>query len=200
MTHNASVDESIAIGRRTALKTVGLGLAGTALLTGPVGAVSARSDAFTHELAQTRAATRKYRNVATAREDGYGTMVSPYVPNMGFHFVNLALVAADADAAVDLSKPPILVYYTTGDYNPAPGDMHDPAHDDDLRLGAVEFAHFETGVAGNLFSDESASRTLKVSEADGWGPIPGTPLMALHVWVHRGNPAGVFNPTNPTID
>ncbi|WP_138004815.1 hypothetical protein [Halalkalirubrum salinum] len=162
--------------------------------------MSARSDELSHELKQTRAATRTYRNVATAREDGYGTMVSPYVPNMGFHFVNPGLVAADADTEVNLSEPPILVYYTTGDYNPGPGDVHDPAHDDDLRLGAVEFAHAETGVAGNVFSDESTSRTLKVSESDGWGPIPGAPLMAVHVWVHRGNPAGVFNPTNPTIE
>jgi hypothetical protein len=179
---------------------VGLGLTGTALLTGPVGAVSAKSDEFTHELNETRAATRKYRNVATAREDGYATQVSPYVPNMGFHFINPALITANADAAVDLSEPPILVYYTTGNYNPEPGDVHDPARDDDLRLGGVEFAHGQTGVPGNIFSDESTSRTLKVSEEDGWGPIPGTPLIALHVWVHRENSAGVFHPTNPTID
>ena len=200
MTHNESVDDSLSVGRRPLLRTVGRGLAGTALLTGPVGAASARSDEFTHELNEVRTATRKYRNVATARADGYDTQVSPYTPNMGFHFVNPALVAADADSVVDISEPPILVYYTTGNYSPGPGDVHDPARDKDLRLGGVEFAHGETGAAGNIFSDEAASRTLKVSEEDGWGPIPNTPLMALHVWVHRGNPDGVFNPTNPTID
>ena len=200
MTHNTSVDDSLAVGRRPLLKTVGLGLAGTALLAGPVGAVSAQSDEFSHELNEVRAATQKYRDVAKARADGYASVVSPYAPNMGFHFVNPALLAADASTPVDLSEPPILVYYTTGNYNPEPGEMHDPAHDDDLRLGGAEFAHFETGVPGNIFSDESASRTLKVSEEDGWGPIPGSPVWALHVWVHRGNPAGVFHPTNPTID
>lgn len=199
MTHKASVDDSLAVGRRPLLKTVGLGLAGTALLTGPVGAVSAQSNEFSHELNEVRAATRKYRDVAKARTDGYATLVSPYVPNMGFHFVNPTLLAADASTPVDLSEPPILVYYTSGNYNPKPGDMHDPAHDDDLRLGAVEFAHLEAGVPGNIFSDESASRTVKVSEEDGWGPIPESPLWALHVWVHRGNPAGVFHPTNPTV-
>lgn len=200
MTHEVPADDSLAVGRRPVLKMVGLGMAGTALLTGPVGAVSAKSDEFTHELNETRAATRKYRNVAKAREDGYDMQVSPYTRNMGFHFVKPPLVAADADAAVDLSEPPILVYYTTGNYNPEPGDVHDPAHDDDLRLGGVEFAHGQTGVPGNIFSDESASRTLKMSEEKGWGPIPDTPLMALHVWVHRGNPVGVFHPTNPTIN
>ena len=182
------------------MRTVGLGLASTALLTGSVGAASAKSDEFTHELNEVRTATRKYRNVAKAREDGYDMQVSPYTRNMGFHFVKPPLVAAEADTAVDLSEPPILVYYTTGNYNPEPGDVHDPAHDNDLRLGGVEFAHGQTGVPGNIFSDESASRTLKMSEENGWGPIPDTPLMALHVWVHRGNPAGVFHPTNPTID
>ncbi len=200
MTHNVSVDDSIAIGRRPFLKTMGVGLAGTTLLAGSAAAASASSDELSRELNAVRAATRKYRDVAIARTDGYGTQVSPYVPQMGFHFVNPALVAADADTPVDLSEPPILVYYPTGDYNPAPGDEHDPDRDADLRLGAVEFAHMETGVAGNLFADETASRSLKTSEAEGWGPIPETPLMALHVWVHRGNPAGVFHPTNPTID
>ncbi|WP_418284214.1 hypothetical protein [Halorubrum sp. DTA46] len=119
---------------------------------------------------------------------------------MGFHFVNSALFAGDASTPVDLSEPPILVYYTTGSYNPGPSDIHDPAHDDKLRLGGVEFAHSETGVPGNIFSDESAGRSLAVSEENGWGPIPGSPFWALHVWVHRGNPAGVFHPTNPTID
>ena len=200
MTHNASLEDNFSVGRRPLLKTVGLGLASTALLTGPIGAASAQSDELAHELNEVRAATQKYRDVAKARADGYATLVSPYTPNMGFHFVNPALIAADASTPVDLSEPPILVYYTTGSYNPGPGDIHDPDHDDDLRLGGVEFAHAETGVPGNIFSDESASRTLKVSEADGWGPIPASPFMALHVWVHRGNPAGVFHPTNPTID
>ena len=182
------------------MRMVGFGLAGTAILTGPVGAASARSDELTHELNEVRSATRKYRDVAEARADGYGTIVSPYVPNMGFHFVNPGLIAADASESVNLSQPPILVYYTTGNYTPGPGDVHDPDRDEDLRLGGVEFAHGETGVAGNIFSDEGATRTLKVSEEDGWGPIPESPFWALHVWVHRGNPAGVFHPSNPTID
>lgn len=200
MAHKALLDENIAVGRRQLLKTVGLGLAGTALFTGSAVAASNDSDELAHELNEVRAGTRKYRDVAQARADGYATQVSPSVPNMGFHFVNPALFAADAMASVNLSEPPILVYYTTGDYTPEPGAVHDPSRDDDLRLGGVEFAHQESGVAGNIFSDETASRTLKVSEEDGWGPIPGTPAMALHVWIHRGNPAGVFHPTNPTID
>ena len=199
MAQRTSPDNSIAVGRRPFLKTVGVGLAGTALFTGSAAATSS-SDQFAHELNEVRAATRKYRDVAQAREDGYATLVSPYVPNMGFHFVNPAYIAQDANGPFNLEQPPILVYYTTGNYEVGPGATHDPDRDSDLRLGGVEFAHGQTGVAGNIFSDESASRTLKVSEEDGWGPIPQSPFWALHVWVHRGNPAGVFHPTNPTID
>ena len=215
MTHKASVDESLAVGRRPLLKSVGFGLAGTALLTGPVGAASARSDDLAHELNTVRAATRKYRDVELAREDGYDTEVSPYTPGMGFHFVNPTFVAPDEEGSFDLENPPILVYYTTGNYNPGPYGLHDPDRDDDLRLGGVEFAHLGDveelagqdppadpgdGTPANIFSDEESSRNLKVSEEEGWEWVPGPNITALHVWVHRGNPAGVFHPTNPTID
>lgn len=187
--------------RRTVLKTIGAGVIGGVTLTG---SASARSDELARELNTVRAATRKYRDVEAAREDGYGTQVSPYTPNMGFHFVNPAFVAPNEEGPFDLEAPPILVYFTTGDYDVSPGDSHDPDRDDDLRLGGVEFAHVgdggSPGTPANIFSDEDASRNLKVSEEDGWEWIPGPGITALHVWVHRGNPSGVFHPTNPTID
>ena len=120
---------------------------------------------------------------------------------MGFHFVNPGLIALEEDGPFDLENPPILVYFTTGNYNVGDGDIHDPDRDEDLRLGAAEYAHEGTkGAPGNIFSDEEASRNVKFPEEEGWEPVPGTPFTALHVWVHRGNPAGVFHPTNPTTD
>lgn len=199
MTHQP-VGDGPAVDRRSVLKAVGLGVVGTTMLAGTAGATGSGSDRLARQLAEVRTGTRKYRSVARAREDGYDAEVSPYVPNMGFHFANPALIVADSTTVVDRAEPPILVYHTTGGYAPAPGEAHHPSRDGDLRLGAVEFAHGETGVPGDVFSDETASRSLSVAEAEGWGPVPGTPLSALHVWVHRGNPAGVFNPTNPTID
>ena len=188
------------IPRRFALKIIGGGLAAGTVATVPV---SARSEDLARELQTVRAATRAYRDVAVARNDGY-TEVSPYTPQMGFHFVNPTLIAADEAAAVDITEPPILVYATTDDYDPDPGDDHDPDRDGDLRLAAVEFAHGgdegPPGTPANLFSDEEASCRLKVSEEDGWEWVDGPDITALHVWVHRENPAGVFHPTNPTID
>ncbi len=81
-----------------------------------------------------------------------------------------------------------------------------------LRLGAVEYAHvgdagepFPAGAnPANYFSDEEAPRYLKISEEDGWEPVPDADgniaFTALHVWVHHNNPDGVFAPFNPTID
>lgn len=164
-----------------------------------VGSVSARSDTLAKELNMVRAATRKYKDVAVAQSDGYA-IGSPYVPGMGFHFVNGGLIASDEHAEGDLTAPAILVYVPTGNYRPSPFEEHDADRDSDLRLAAVEFAHSGTlGAAADYFSDEEASRNLKVSEEEGWEPIPDSPFTALHVWVYRGNPAGVFHPTNPTV-
>lgn len=205
--------------RRTVLKSIGLAAGGTALLPG---SVSAQSNTLAHELNTVRAATREFRDVAKARVAGYGVLpelVSPYTPNMGFHFVNPLFVAPDEEGPFDLESPPVLVYAPIGEYRneireaiaePGPPFFHDPDRDDELRLVAVEFAHLgdvedppadpEDGTPADIFSDEEARRNLKFTEADGWEWVPGAEITALHVWVHRGNPEGVFHPTNPTID
>ena len=196
------------LNRRTALKTIGGGL----LVGAMAGSANAGGDDLSHELNEVRAATRKYRNVGLARDDGYGELVSPYEPEMGFHFVNPDLIAADEDGPFKLTEPPILVYFTTGNYDPEPFEEHDSERDGDLRLGGVEFAHVgdrdvldessdpDEGTPADIFSDEEANRNLKVSEEEGWEWVPPAKVTAIHAWVHRGNPAGVFNPTNPTID
>lgn len=191
--------ESHTIPRRSALKAIGGGLLLGAVAASPA---SARSDTLSHELNAVRTATQKYKDVDVARQDGY-VLASPYVPGMGFHFLKPQLIAADEYAGpVDgIEKPPFLVYVTTGTYNPEPGTPHDPDRDGDLLLGAVEFGHVGSlGAPANYFSDEDGSRQLKTTEEAGWGQIPGRPVTALHAWVHRNNPAGVFHPTNPTVD
>lgn len=93
------------------------------------------------------------------------------------------------------------VYSTNGSYNPEPGEEHDPDHDD-LVLGAAEWL-----VPGdredeppNIFDDEESHRELQVTEEEGWHFEEEEGFTGLHAWVHRGNPAGVFHPTNPEID
>lgn len=178
--------------RRTVLRSIGVGVTGGVAY---VGSASANGYELTAELNTVRDLTLKYRDIDTARSDGYAA-VSPYVPGMGFHF------ADDPPFGTALGDPGILVYFTDGSYNPAPGEEHDPAHDDDLILGAVEWLvpGDQEDNPPDIFSDESSDRELLVTEAEGWHFASAEGFTGLHAWVHRGNPEGVFHPTNPEIE
>lgn len=182
------------LGRRTVLKTIGSGLA----VGATAGTASARggADELSHELNGVREATREYRDVGTARADGYEPILG-YFPGMGFHFTD-----RDPPFGTDRDDPPLLVYFTNASYDPDPGAVHDPDHDDDLILGGVEYLvpGDQEDTPPNIFADEGCSRALRVTEAEGWHFEADLDVTGLHAWVHRGNPAGVFHPTNPTID
>lgn len=199
--------------RRTALKTIGSGLLlGAATVPAsarPGGHPGQGSSALAGQLDEVRAATREYRDVHAALADGY-VPLSPYVPNMGFHFGQVDRSTEPPTPLIfgdEREDPGILVYFTNGSYDPAPGEPFDDAHVDDLILGAVEYLVPGDQAANppDVFDDEDARRNLKVTEEDGWHYHPpeeegGLEFTALHAWVHRGNPAGVFHGTNPTID
>lgn len=179
--------------RRPLLKVLGGGL----VVGSGVGLTSAEDDAsdLARHLDEVRARTRAYRDIETARAEGYMPLLG-YFPNMGFHFTD-----RDPPLGADRSDPPVLVYVTTGSYSPEPGDVHDPDHDGDLVLGGVEYlvAGDQADDPPNIFADEASPRALQVTEAKGWHYHADLGITALHAWVHRGNPAGVFHPTNPTI-
>jgi hypothetical protein len=176
------------------LKLIGSGLAvgaSTGLATAQGG-----TDELPRQLDGVRAATRAYRDVETARTHGYEPLLG-YFPGMGFHFTD-----RDPPLGVDREDPPLLVYFSTGRYDPEPGDQHDPDRDGDLVLGGVEYlvAGDREAEPPNIFADERSSRELRVTESEGWHFEADLNVTGLHAWVHRGNPAGVFHPTNPTID
>lgn len=150
---------------------------------------------LSQQLNMVRGATKKYRDIETARNNGY-VAVSPYVPGMGFHF------AAGPPFGTELENPGVLVYYTNGSYNPEPGEFHDSAHDDDLILGAVEWLvkGDQEDNPPDIFDDEKSPRNLKTTEEEGWHYEEHGDFTGLHAWVHRGNPEGVFHGTNPNID
>lgn len=185
--------------RRTVLQTLGGGLLVGTVATPHVSAQGEDTSADDAELSQqlnsVRAVTRKYRDIETARADGYAA-VSPYVPGMGFHF------ADGPPFGTDLEDPGVLVYFTNGSYNPAPGEDHETCHDDDLILGAVEWLVRGDQEANppDIFNDEDSQRDLKVTEEEGWHFEDQEGFTGLHAWVHRNNPAGVFHHTNPNID
>lgn len=148
-----------------------------------------------HQLQAVREAAVQYRDIAKAEEDGY-VAISPFVPGMGFHFLNRL-----PPFGTDREDPPVLVYFPNGSYDPAPGEPLDPARMDDLVLGAVEYlvSGDQTADAPNIFADETSPRALLTTEEEGWHFEGAENFTGLHAWVHRGNPSGVFHTTNPTI-
>lgn len=181
-------------GRRRVLKTIGWGV----VLGASAGLAGAQegSAELSRQLNGVREATGDYRDIETARADGYEPLLG-YFPEMGFHFTD-----RDPPLGADRDDPPVLVYFTNGSYTPDPGDPHDPERDDDLILCGVEYlvAGDQEADPPNIFADDGSSRALQVTEAEGWHFDEDLNITALHAWVHRSNPAGVFHPTNPTID
>src|SRR5215472_10621936 len=61
------------------------------------------------KLASARLATAKYAtDLERAKADGY-TIITPMIPNMGYHFLNPKI------EGFDVTKPPILVYVRKGE-------------------------------------------------------------------------------------
>jgi hypothetical protein len=160
------------------------------------GAASATTDAS--QLALARGATARYVNdLGAAQADGY-RIITPMVPDMGYHFLNPAITGFEVD------KPPILVYVRSGDA---------------WQLGALEWVfaekpstppldgatygtfgaacHYDDGTF--VFADAQAS-CASASPSTGspfvfWHP----PLVTMHVWLWYPNPDGLFSGTNPLI-
>lgn len=112
------------VDRRTLLKTLGAGAAGV-LATGRASAASS----LAQELETVRQATANYRTVVDALDAGFQPG-GPYVPGMGWHWVNPKRIGQAVQNGLRLDSPQILVYSDTNAGSP---DGH-------LVLGAVEWA------------------------------------------------------------
>lgn len=130
-------------------------------------------------LAAVRRATARYHRVDRAVDDGWGAFVvsecvaHPDLGGMGHHYVNLALM----DGELDPATPEVLLY--------------EPTANGRRRLVGVEYVvPFdvvpESGAAPQLFGQA-------------FHPSAGAGGWALHVWVWRHNPAGLFADFNPTV-
>lgn len=122
------------------------------------------------ELQQARNATMKYRNIATAINDGY-VDIHVDVNGMGHHYMKEAIV----DGIFDPRYPEILVY------------------DDENNLVAVEYAVVKNGSYATM-PPEGFSGSM--DQWDG-GTVPT--LWLLHAWVWKYNSNGVFAPFNPDV-
>lgn len=155
--------------RRTFLKAAGAGAA----LAG-----AARTVGATHSRQFKRIRKEVVEPYLTdpqeATTDGF-EIGGPYVPSMGWHFLNQDNVVSATTVGIDLAEPQVLVY---ADERFVPPSKNRLEFDDEtgLRLGAVEYA-IPKGTRGHtednppdLFRDEHAD--LETSECEGWEVHP----------------------------
>lgn len=134
-----------------------------------------------NQVAAARRATARYHDVDEAFADGWAAVVSecvavPGLGGMGYHHLNPSL----ADGTVDASAPEILLYA--------------PQKNGRLRLVGVEYVvpfgvmprAADGGTAPELFGEQFSESEA----AGGW---------ALHAWIWRHNPAGLFADFNPMV-
>ena len=143
------------------------------------------------DLAAVRDATSQYHRVERALADGWGVdpfpgdpneAISPCVANpetgdgMGHHYINFALL----DGELDPSTPEVLLY--------------EPTKNGRFRLVGVEYIvpfSVEPRAADGGTAPELFGEAFTESDgANGW---------ALHVWIWRHNPAGMFADCNPSV-
>ena len=150
--------------------------AGTGL-EGRAAAARATGNGDNRDLATLRAATARFHRFETAQPAGYTflfmdmCMEDPALGGMGYHYVN----PDSLDARVSVEAPEAILY--------------EPGPNGQLRLIAVEY----------------------VIPADAWtSPNPPTlfgrtfvlnsfGLWALHVWVWKDNPSGLYADWNPRV-
>ncbi len=150
------------------------------------------------KVAQARLATAKYAmDVERAKADGYA-IITPMIPNMGYHFLNAKI------EGFDVTKPPILVYVRKGDAwqlvaiewvfpkKPAAAPITG------AKYGSFAAAcHYKDGSFIEAKAEANCAKTHPKTAAEFtfWHP----PLVTLHMWIWYPNPDGVFGEHNPLL-
>ena len=139
---------------------------------------------YARQLAQIKAATAPFHNIANARaagyvDDGFGCIQDPDLGGMGWHLIRDDL---HADPAIDPTQPELLVYM--------------PQKNGQMKLVAVEYEVYQ--------ADWIATGNPELPSILGKSMIPLIypgldPVYELHVWLWEKNPAGMFEDFNPAI-
>ncbi len=152
-----------------------------------------------NQMANARLATAKYAtDLAQAKADGY-MIITPMIPNMGYHFLNPKI------SGFDVTKPPILVYVRDGETWQLvaiewvfPNKKPATAPLQGARYGTFGAAcHYKDGSFVMAAAEAKCGKTNAKTGAafNFWHP----PLVTLHVWIWYPNPNGVFGEFNPLL-
>jgi hypothetical protein len=153
-------------------------------------ASAASQDSWQHDLVAVKSATARYHSMEQAKQAQYGILRdaagiacidNPGMGAMGIHYVNGALVGS---GKIDALHPQALVY--------------EPMADGRLSFVAVEYVTFQQ----QWDATHSAPPTL-FGQDFMLVPAPnrfGLPAFyALHAWIWRDNPSGMFAMWNPQV-
>jgi hypothetical protein len=138
-------------------------------------------------------ATARFHDPADANAAGYTVTVVDLAGHecidqagaggMGVHLLNPALL----DAEIDATQPEALVY--------------EPAEDGRLKLAALEYIVFEQAWKDANGADAAApslfGEPFLLTPAPNRYGIPA--FYALHSWIWKPNPTGLFEPWNPRV-
>jgi hypothetical protein len=155
------------------------------------------------QLEAARRATAKYQDVRVAEADGYHAM-GPDVRGMGIHYVG------SHSSPFEVEHPDILLYEKN---TQAPGGLS--------LVGVSYLFKAETDSDGQpknppfpkslaswhrhanlcVFPDRSVKGNLNETQcmAEG-GRFNALTQWMVHAWIWKDSPAGVFSPTNPTVN
>jgi hypothetical protein len=162
----------------------------------PTGPSSSDRLGLASQLARARLATAKYAtNLSAAKADGY-QIITPMIPDMGWHYLNPTI------QGFDITNPAILVY---------------ERHHHRWQLAALEWVFTQTPTTPPLPGATYGSFPAACHYKDGsfsfarvqelcahhhtgarfnfWHPD----LVTLHLWLWYPNPDGLYNGTNPLI-
>jgi hypothetical protein len=150
------------------------------------------------KLSLARQATAKYAtDLERAKADGY-TIITPMIPNMGYHFLNPKI------EGFDVTKPPILVYVRKGDaWQLVAIEWVWPKKPSAPPLSGAQYGSFGAACHYKDGSFIEASAEAKCGKANAktgaefnfWHP----PLVTFHIWIWYPNPSGVFGEFNPYL-
>lgn len=149
-------------------------------------------------IAKARFATLKYAaDLARAKADGY-VIITPMIPNMGYHFLNPKI------EGFDVTQPPILVYVRDGQrWQLVAVEWVFPKKPAAAPLKGARYGSFGAAchyVDGSFVLASSQDRCGTANAKTGaafnfWHP----PLVTLHLWIWYPNPNGVFGEFNPLL-
>lgn len=150
------------------------------------------------QISKARLATARYAmNLAQAKADGYA-IITPMIPNMGYHFLNPKI------SGFDITRPPILVYVRSGaTWQLAAVEWVFPEKPASAPLQGAKYGSF--GAACHYADGEFIMATAEAKCAKTHPKTSAAfsfwhgPLVTLHLWVWYPNPSGVFAEFNPLL-